>query len=84
MKADEPRKQFRMYTLYKAIVDGLHDEVRHIITFKTDDKYVTVKFSDGESLQFLITDYAVKKFAIKEINKKLKELKANEQRNDLS
>lgn len=84
MKADEPRKQFRMYTLYKAIVDGLHDEVRHIIIFKTDDKYVIVKFSDGESLQFIITDYAVKKFAIKQINKKLKELKANEQRNDLS
>lgn len=78
MKADEPRKQFRMYTLYKAIVDGLHDEVKHIIIFKTDDKYVTVKFSDGESLQFLITDYTVKKFAIKEINKKLKELKAKE------
>ena len=84
MKADEPRKQFRMYTLYKAIVDGLHDEVRHIIIFKTDDKYVIVKFSDGESLQFIITDYVVKKFAIKQINKKLKELKANEQRNDLS
>lgn len=78
MKADEPRKQFRMYTLYKAIVDGLHDEVRHIITFKTDDKCVIVKFSDGESLQFLITDYAVKKVAIKQINRKLKELKAKE------
>lgn len=64
--------------LYKAIVDGLHDEVKHIITFKTDDKYVIVKFSDGESLQFLITDYAVKKVAIKQINKKLKELKAKE------
>lgn len=81
MKADEPRKQFRMYTLYKAIVDGLHDEVKHIITFKTDDKYVTVKFSDGESIQFIITDYAVKRFAIKQINRKLKELKAkNEER----
>lgn len=80
MKADEPRKQFRMYTLYKAIVDGLHDEVKHIIKFKTDDKYVIVKFSDGESIQFLITDYTVKRFAIKQINRKLKEMQQNEER----
>ena len=78
MKMNEPRKQFRMYTLYKAIVDGLHDEVKHIVTFKTDDKYVIVKFSDGDSLQFLINDFRAKQVAIKHINRKLKELKNRE------
>lgn len=64
-----------MYTLYKCIVDGLHDEVKHITTFKTDEKYVIVKFVDGDSLQFLITDFRAKQVAIKHINRKLKELK---------
>lgn len=75
---NKQKKQFRMYTLYKAIVDGLHDDVKHITTFKTDDKYVIVKFTDGDSLQFLIADFKAKQVAIKHINRKLKELKNRE------
>ena len=74
------RKQFRMYTLYKSIVDGLHDNVRNISMFRTNGNYVEIWFRDGEQISFLITDFETKKAAVRHINKKLKELRQNEER----
>lgn len=77
------RKQFRMYNLYKSIVDGLHDEVRYIVYFRTDGDYVSVKFADGDTLSFSIRDFDAKRVAIRHINRKLKELRQYDARNEV-
>lgn len=74
------RKQFRMYTLYKSIVDGLHDNVHNISMFRTNGDYVEIWFRDGEQISFIITDFETKKAAIRYINRKLKEMRQNEER----
>lgn len=78
------RKQFRMYTLYKSIVDGLHDEVQYIVYFRTDGDYVSVKFADGDKLEFSIRDFDCKRVAIRHINRKLKKLRRYDGRNEVT
>ena len=78
------RKQFRMYTLYKSIVDGLHDDVQCIVYFRTDGDYVSVKFADGDTLSFYIRDFDTKRVAIKHINRKLKELRQYDGHNEVT
>lgn len=68
------KKQLRLYDIYKYIVDGRRDSIRHIVSWQIKNDTIIVHFTNHTTVDWSILDYSDKKKAIKEINRELKEI----------
>lgn len=68
------KKQLRLYDIYKYIVDGRRDSIRHIVSWQIKNDTIIVHFTNRTTVDWSILDYSDKKKAIKEINRELKEI----------
>lgn len=69
------KKQFRLYDLYKAMVDGVKDAINNITYYYSDYHDLVIHYSNGDVFSYNIETIERKRKAIKNINKKLKKLR---------
>lgn len=69
------KKQFRLYDLYKAMVDGVKDAINNITCYYSDHHYLVVYYRNGDVYSYNVETLERKRNAIKNINKKLKKLR---------
>lgn len=69
------KKQFRLYDLYKVMVDSVRDNIKNIIYYYSDHHDLVIYYFDGDVLSYNIETIERKRKAIKNINKKLKKLR---------